>query len=30
VVKVRDTIDRGGVMLAFNAEAWEAFLGALR
>jgi hypothetical protein len=30
MVKVRDSTDRGGVMLAFSAGAWEAFLGALR
>jgi hypothetical protein len=30
VVLVRDTTDRDGAMLAFSAEAWTEFTGALR
>ena len=29
VILVRDTTDRDGVMLAFSADAWQAFLGTL-
>jgi hypothetical protein len=29
VVLVRDTQDRGGVVLTFGAEAWREFLGRL-
>ena len=29
-VAVRDTTDRGGVRLAFNAGAWAAFIAQLR
>jgi len=30
VTLVRDTTNRGGVMLTFNAEAWATFTAALR
>lgn len=30
VILVRDTTDRGGVMLTFSASAWSAFLGSIR
>jgi hypothetical protein len=30
VILVRDTTDRNGVMLAFSAEAWQAFAVSLR
>jgi hypothetical protein len=29
IVMVRDTTDRQGPMLAFSAEAWQEFLGAI-
>jgi hypothetical protein len=29
-VLVRDTADRGGATLSIKAEAWQAFLSALR
>ena len=29
-VMVRDTTNRGGGTLSFNADAWNAFLGTLR
>jgi hypothetical protein len=29
-ILVRDTANREGGMLAFSAEAWQAFLGTLR
>jgi hypothetical protein len=30
VVMVRDTADRNGGTLSFNADAWRTFLGTLR
>ena len=29
-VLVRDTADRGGPVLSFSAEAWRAFIAAIR
>jgi hypothetical protein len=29
-VLVRDTADRGGAVLSFTADAWRAFIAAIR